>query len=957
MKELLQSLMDEQIPPRYKSQIEKLHPTEEELIIIMRKHHLPIKLYKVLLDWAHRASKSNYEFNSPTYQTALDRMKKKYLIEAGTAPLRSTIEVEGDTFPPMHVYRFSILHHIKRLFRKKEMLEGAMWRLEARCCSDTKERAYDKLNSGEWWEGAEREMEHQLDLLGTAKPPGLHFILPIIFFDDSTLCDNIGRLLAQPLLCTFGNLSDELRRLAESWFILGMVPPYPKSSKERESDRSKKLTQESFIKFYHNCLREILTEVKELSSRKAGVPIDVPGFGIVNFHVRLCLIIGDTKGHDDMCGHYNSHSSNICRMVRDCDIPQDRGDDPFFECQFVVQSSIEDIVNETISVVDSRTIGKIADARDKCRLISQHLLRPVYWDIPTGGSAHGIFACLPYENLHLYYLGLMKYLLHALYNLRQVPKSVTDWYKVRCGQHREDANYAASASDEEDDGLSNDHSNEEDDDSHVLDDMDDDDSKVSEDYVEGGKETRPTVDFKTLKKLFNKSDFEKRFRVVTNAARRQSDREMPRAPFKNGVTDLTRLTGQEYPGLCLITLVAMKGMLHAHGKSGKSQEAAFAKLIFMTLSLECAIMLESYPAELLSRLDTIIPKFLNIYRTVVGPFRECYSRSGLRISKFHGLLHSPFYIRRYGNPLNYFGGFCESHLKTKVKLPTKNTGRRQDRLDLDLMNRQHESHVCEASEEKLRKLGWFDSNQSPLKECNDDNKVAAGNADECGFRPHKTVFGAERIRHSTQWRIVHEGTVYNQKIFPSVNGSYGNDWVRSIIDFASSDKDAHFDQIDFFFGCDIPSDAEGKHDTLRCHPDFHSYPWERRPWHDWFMVRWEISAAGCSYDHAAKLLLWARLRDSVSLNTKLVCAIHSLRSARPTPDSSLPFFIGDHIDRRVRVIPASMVLEVAYVLPTVQKPSDAFPNSAEEADYFVVVPPRSTWMDIGLNMIEEYIAK
>ena len=53
--------------------------------------------------------------------------------------------------------------------------------------------------------------------------------------------------------------------------------------------------------------------MKELSSREAGVPIVVPGFGIVNFHVRLCLIIGDTKGHDDMCGHYNSHSSNICR--------------------------------------------------------------------------------------------------------------------------------------------------------------------------------------------------------------------------------------------------------------------------------------------------------------------------------------------------------------------------------------------------------------------------------------------------------------------------------------------------------------------------------------------------------------------------------------------------------------------------------------------------------------------
>ena len=150
---------------------------------------------------------------------------------------------------------------------------------------------------------------------------------------------------------------------------------------------------------------------------------------------------------------------------------------------------------------------------------------------------------------------------------------------------------------------------------------------------------------------------------------------MPRVPFKNGVTDQTRLTGQEYPGLCLITLVAMKGMLHGYSKSLKG---SFAKLIFMTLSVECALTLESYPAELLTRLDLLIPKYLDIYHTIIGPFGECYSHSSLRISKFHGLLHSSFYIRQYGNPFNYFGGFCESHLKSLVKRPTKSTSRRQD---------------------------------------------------------------------------------------------------------------------------------------------------------------------------------------------------------------------------------------------------------------------------------------
>jgi hypothetical protein len=235
-KELLQMLSENELPPLFKSQIAKLHPAEEELVIILRKNNLPISLYKELIDWAHRVSSSNYEFSSPTYKTALDRMKKKYLLEAGTAPLRSTIEVEGESFPPMHVYHFSVLHQVKRLLQSKELLEGALWRFKPKFCPDTNERVYQQLNSGEWWELAEHKMDHDLNLLGTAKPPGLHFILPIILFDDSTLCDNIGRLLAQPILCTIGTICDDLRRQVQSWFILGMVPPYPKSSKERESD-------------------------------------------------------------------------------------------------------------------------------------------------------------------------------------------------------------------------------------------------------------------------------------------------------------------------------------------------------------------------------------------------------------------------------------------------------------------------------------------------------------------------------------------------------------------------------------------------------------------------------------------------------------------------------------------------------------------------------------------------
>jgi hypothetical protein len=50
-------------------------------------------------------------------------------------------------------------------------------------------------------------------------------------------------------------------------------------------------------------------------------------------------------------------------------------------------------------------------------------------------------------------------------------------------------------------------------------------------------------------------------------------------------------------------------------------------------------------------------------------------------------------------------------LKSLVKEPTKNTSRRQDRLDLDLMNRQHEDMVCATSAETLRKANWWDDSE------------------------------------------------------------------------------------------------------------------------------------------------------------------------------------------------------------------------------------------------------
>ena len=141
----------------------------------------------------------------------------------------------------MHVYQFILLHHVKQQLQNPDNLKGTMWNYAEKRNPVTHEHIFGSLNSSNWWKNADAALTEDLNKLGNNKPKGSHYVCPIIGFDDSTLCDNIGWLMAQPFLATVGNLSDESRCLVDSWFILGMVPPYPKSSKEREKDCNSKL--------------------------------------------------------------------------------------------------------------------------------------------------------------------------------------------------------------------------------------------------------------------------------------------------------------------------------------------------------------------------------------------------------------------------------------------------------------------------------------------------------------------------------------------------------------------------------------------------------------------------------------------------------------------------------------------------------------------------------------------
>jgi hypothetical protein len=233
---------------------------------------------------------------------------------------------------------------------------------------------------------------------------------------------------------------------------------------------------------------------------------------------------------------------------------------------------------------------------------------------------------------------------------------------------------------------------------------------------------------------------------------------------------------------------------------------------------------------------------------------------------------------------------------------------------------------------------------------------------------HKPVFFLTKV--GEEWST-HRGkhTFHNAILYPNFVSSNPGDvfdsgedlWVRVAVDEAN---DLGFCRLDISCGAIIPTERVECHggttqDLFRCHPSFHSYPYLRRSWHDWAMIRWvtddipdtasDDDVDASSFNVAARLLLFAKLSDNVDkeIRSKVVAVIQSLSSNNPLPDPLLKFALGDTIDRAPKVVDATTISSTAFVLPCVSSPTDDFPVNIDEATYFLVMPPRVEWKDIG----------
>ena len=68
---------------------------------------------------------------------------------------------------------------------------------------------------------------------------------------------------------------------------------------------------------------------------------------------------------------------------------------------------------------------------DWCRLISQNHIMTALFDHDFGGNREGVLGACPFEVLHQFQLGLLKYILTSLFHYRSVPCHFQEWLDKR----------------------------------------------------------------------------------------------------------------------------------------------------------------------------------------------------------------------------------------------------------------------------------------------------------------------------------------------------------------------------------------------------------------------------------------------------------------------------------------------------------------------------------------------
>lgn len=184
---------------------------------------------------------------------------------------------------------------------------------------------------------------------------------------------------------------------------------------------------------------------------------------------------------------------------------------------------------------------------------------------------------------------------------------------------------------------------------------------------------------------------------------RQSERDIPKCKFGEGILKGGKLMAKEYRGVLLVIAVVLRC---TKGRELLRTKKNFAKDFLLDdwlLLVETLLEWEAYLCE--PRMEVRhIKRLQKKHRFIMHLFLKVARRTkgmGLKIMKFHAVVHMAIDILLFGVPMEHDTGSNESHHKT-TKVAAKLTQKKPSSFEIQTATRMVEFAVMELAIEELR---------------------------------------------------------------------------------------------------------------------------------------------------------------------------------------------------------------------------------------------------------------
>ena len=314
---------------------------------------------------------------------------------------------------------------------------------------------------------------------------------------------------------------------------------------------------------------------------------------------------------------------------------------------------------------------------------------------------------------------------------------------------------------------------------------------------------------------------------------RQSDRDMPKSKFSQGIQK-GKLMAKEYPGVLLLIAAILRSskgveLLSIRKEFGPDGIADWTELV------ETLLMWERWlSSDEMERFHVERAKQKHRYiMALMGRVANRQAGMGLKITKFHTIVHYADDIINFGVPMNFDTGSDEAGHKP-TKIAAKTTQKRKELFDEQVGKRTGEMQALELAHQEIY-------NKKKLWDYHEEYIPRAA--------PPPPIQGGTKLISET-YLVQDDGEGGKEFLIVSKKNKDSEDIIiaKDFVDFVTELGK----KVDEYLSCIvIHSTIKHKGMTIR---GTHSY--SKKEWRDWVMVDWASSNRSTSTSESRPCKVW-----------------------------------------------------------------------------------------------------